>query len=352
MDAPVVTPAPAPASDPSISAGRDAANRDDFSAFDKAHVSAKRGTPLPDVASAVETVEAPAAAPVGHPSSRQRSINEAARKAAEEAIALKHPALVEENTRLKAELAKHAARVLPDTAKPPAAPAPPMEKFQTIAEYTVEHPEASLEDYFDARNDWRADQATKQAHTRATATEIEQAQQTRVDTFVTRLTDASTSDPEFAATLTDDVKAIKPFGALAKDEPSGPRNILGELIYDSAHVGPVLKHLSLHPDALAALETMPPAIAALPPALRVGAHIQHIVKAFGVLEASLASSSSAAEPAPAPSTITAAPPPAPTLTRAGSTANPKEAALKRGDFPTWEKLDTAERLARKQRPSA
>lgn len=345
MDAPVVTPAPAPASDPSISAGRDAANRDDFSAFDKAHVSAKRGTPLPDVAPAV--VVDPPAAPERTTSNRQQKINDAARTAAEQATA----DLRAENARLKADLDRRAPRAAPETTTP-AAPAPPAEKFQTLAEYTVEHPEASLEDYFDARNDWRADQATKQAHTRATATEIEQAQQTRVDTFVTRLTDASTSDPEFAATLTDDVKAIKPFGALAKDEPSGPRNILGELIYDSAHVGPVLKHLSLHPDALAALETMPPAIAALPPALRVGAHIQHIVKAFGVLEASLASSSSAAEPAPAPSTITAAPPPAPTLTRAGSTANPKEAALKRGDFPTWEKLDTAERLARKQRPSA
>lgn len=350
MDSSVATPAPAPAEAPTtVSATVDAANHGDFKAFDKAHTSAKQGTPLPEVsvtpAEAAPVADAPVV-PERKTSNRQQQINDAARTAAEQATT----ALRDENARLKAQLEGRTAPPEPK-ATPPAAPAPPVEKFPTLAEYSAQHPDASMEDFLDARDEFRAGAAERQAQTRASAAEIDTALRTRAEAFGTRLKEASTADPDFATTLTEDVKAIKPFGALAKDEKPGPRNIIGELFYDSPQVAAIARHLSQHPEVLTALETMPAAIAALPVALRTSAHIQHIVKTFGALEASL-TSPAAADPVAAPSTITAAPPPAPTLTRAGSTADPKAAALKRGDFVMWEKLDTADKLARKQRPSA
>jgi hypothetical protein len=68
-----------------------------------------------------------------------------------------------------------------------------------------------------------------------------------------------------------------------------------------------------------------------------------------------ADSTAAAPAAPASppvsrSPITAAPPPPPTLRAAGNTSDPKAAALARGDFAEFDRLETEERMAKLQPP--
>jgi hypothetical protein len=347
-----------PATPTTISAERAAANKGDFSALNNAHLAARRGTPLARVevkaeapAKAPEPPEAPAAPAPPALSKRQQETNDRVREAAERATAT----LREENARLKVQLAAHQ----PAPAPVPAAPAAPETK---VAEWKrfAQMPDApkladfdSVEEHTAAMAlfiaDTRHEEHTAADRQRTETDELTAAQRARVGRFVEQLDASKAADPEFVTKLTPEVKALKPFGALAPGELGGPRNIIAEQVYDSPIAPAVLLHFSQHPEALVALETPPPHIAALPPALRVKAHIQWIVREFGKLEGSLESASPAAStdrPAQ-PSTITAAPPPPDTVTRAGSTTDPKASALKRGDFDAFNRLELAERAAKR-----
>lgn len=355
--APTQPEAPAPST---ISATRDAANRNDFSAFQEADTAARKGTPLEKVEAPAVEEAAPAnpgnvaAPPVERAiSKRQQDINDKIRVSTENATA----DLRREVEQLRAQLSRPAP-VAPQAPTKPAEPvATPQEEWERIAAMpnapklanfdSVESHAAAMSVF--AFRTLQTEQANQHAqHTEQT--QLSEAQAARVNTFSTRLQEAAAADPTYATKLTPEVRALKPFGALEKGEASGPRNVIAEQVYDSPVAPQVLLHLSEHPEALTALETMPAAIAALPPSLRTRAHLQHIVKEFAKLEGRFETPPVAAGAvAPVvPSPISAAPPPPPTVHRPSTSSDPKASALARGDVSTYLELDRQERASKRR----
>ena len=209
------------------------------------------------------------------------------------------------------------------------------------------------DEYLDARDQWnerRIDR--KQAHAangqRVTEErqELTAAQQARVQKFADQLKTATTSDPDFAGKLTPEVRALKPFGALAPGEHGGPANIVAEQVFDSPIAPQVLRHFSEHPDALARLIAMPPEIQAMPRRVRTHHHIQWIVKEFGKVEAVLSAPATEPPPAEPPKQITQAPPAARTLgSRPAPAVDPKTAAIKSGNTQAYREIRRQERAA-------
>lgn len=357
--APVSTPAPAaPETPATVSATVDAAVKGDFAAFADAHTANRKGAPQAKVAAAPNPSE-PAAPVTTEPaqqtqpppiSRRQQDANERIRQAVERATA----DLIAENARLKQQVQPRQA-AQPQTQQP--APQPETPEWERYAALPGAPNQNDFDDYakftaalslFIADTRYAEREAAGQA--RQTHDELTAAQRARVDTFTQQLDSARVADPEFVSKLTPEVRALKPFDALAPGEPSGPANVVAEQVFDSPIAPAVLLHFSQHPEALARLTSVPDSIKALPRAAQAKAHIQWIVREFGKLEATLdtAAPAAASAPAPAASPVTSAPPPVPALTRAGSTANPKDTALARGDFAAFQDADRAERIARRR----
>ena len=175
-------------------------------------------------------------------------------------------------------------------------------------------------------------------------TEFTQAQETRINSFVGQLNEARAADPEFVNKLSETVKNdLKPFNALKPGEAAGPINIIGEQVYDSPVAPQLLRHFSDHPDDLTRITTIPASLMTLPPAMRTRAHIQWMVKQFGILEHSF---EPAAAAPPQPKTLTDAPAPAAVLgTRSAEASDPKVTAIKRGDTSAYRELKRQERAA-------
>ena len=206
--------------------------------------------------------------------------------------------------------------------------------------------------YLDARDIWNERRVErKQSHTvegtrRAQAhEELTAAQQTRVQKFADQIQTASTADPEFANRLTPEVRALRPFAALAPGEPGGPDNVVADQLFDSPIAPQVLRHFSEHPEALARLIAMPTEIQAMPQRVRTHHHVQWIVKEFGKIEAALSAPTTTETPAPAPSKpLTQAPPPAQTLgSRPAPAVDPKTAAVKSGNTQEYREIRRRER---------
>ena len=213
-----------------------------------------------------------------------------------------------------------------------------------------------FQQYLDARDVWNdrrnERKQTKAADERRTVAQREErtaAQQERVNKFATQLDQAREADPTFVDKLTPEVRALRPFSALEKDEPGGPDNVVAEEIFDSLMVKQVLEHFSEHPDALARLVSMPEHVQAMPQAVRTAKHIEWIKKEFAVLESQLKVATSAgghAAPetsAPA-NTLTSAPAPAPRLgSRPAAAVDPKAAAVKSGNTQAFREIRRRER---------
>lgn len=371
MDVPIPTPAapaqPAAAAAPApapttISATQDALEHGDVAGFQEARAATRAGKTPPAVAAPPAAPAAPAAPVL---SKRQQETNERIRVATEKAV-------TDAVASRDAEIAQLRAAATPptraDVAAPPP-PAPPAPKTPDWKRYAA-LPEApklnavdaagqplfdSIEEHAAAMalfiQDTRETERATATQQKTTAEEITAAQHQRVDTFVGKLNEARAADPDFVNKLTDQVKHdLKPFDALKPGEASGAINIVGEQVYDSPVSPQLLLHFSQHPADLARLTTMPASIAAMPAAVRTRAHIQWIVKEVGKLEARFETDVPApAAAAASVSTITAAPPPARQVTRAGSTTNPKEAALAQENVGEFIAIRQAARLA-KARP--
>lgn len=359
--APVATAEPAapaqPAAPATITAERDAANRGDFSSFDKAFTADRQGKTLPDVVVEAKP-ETPATAASPEPpatvSKRQQEINDRVRQATEAATAQ----LREEVTRLKAQVE---GRTPP---KEPAAPAPPSEpewkRFRTMPDApkldAFDGPNA-LEDHAAAMALFVAKTLATESRTAAAATaddeRLYQAQVERVDGFVKQLNEARTADPEFVNKISPEVRTkVRPFAALAPGEPSSPYNIVGEQVYDSPIAPKVLLHLSQHPEELTRLTTLPERYRTLPHDAAVKAHVKFIVAEFAKLEGRLEGAEIPAAPIPAaaiPETISKASPPPPTLGKTGTGNDPKASAVARGDFPSFDKLEMQNERAKRVR---
>jgi len=224
----------------------------------------------------------------------------------------------------------------------PAAPKPDVFTFPSIEEWAQKNPEKSLNDYLDARetarDDWRESRATA-AKTTEQATAARSAQ---IASFDQRVTEADKATPGLGEKVLRIAQRI--------GRSTGPDYVLGQLALESP-VGPqLLAHFEDHPEALAAIVALPESLRGLSVQQQIRAHIPHLIKEFGKLEATLGSSArpaaaAAAPAAPEPKTLTTAPAPhEPLGGHAAEAADPKAAAIRRGDTRAYRQMRRNERL--------
>lgn len=366
-----------------ISATKDAATRGDFAAFERADLAAREGKPLAEVppGEAAAAEKRPNARSAGRtaddqtqvvaiddstaqPDNRrtreqkeQDRINESIRTATDAATA----SLRAEIATLRSQLGERpAAATRPAVEEPPkgtpewkryaALPdAPKIDDFDSVADHTA------AMSFFIAKTMLGESRAESQAQTAAERATL--AEQDRFDAFQTRIDARKTKDPDWSGKLSPEVRALKPFGALdrTKGERGGPANVVCEQVINSPIADEVLLYLSEHGDVLTSLVTMPEAIARMGegPAQR-SAHTRHIVTEVHRLEGRLMSTAaapgaSAPAEAAASSPITKAPPPADTITRARSVTDPREAALTKGDFAAFDRIEQEKERQKRER---
>ena len=378
----------APHAEPqTVSATHAAVIANDSTAFRKAsrerRVAERQGKTVATVPVQAEAKAAPAAVvtpdtapaqtpPLSSKERQQQKVNERIQAAIDEGIKTK---LAEARTQWEKEHPTAAAAAPVVAAPPVEAPRaalsrePPKTFEEAIQRPDVSKPLITEEQFFKqfpdapypayARYAAHYDQVNWQAQEtqRADRDAVLQAQKAQIDGFVGQLQNAAKADPQFVMSLSDRVKTqVKPFTALQRDasgrqtEQGGPINVIGEQVYASDIAPIMLKHFSTHPEDLDRLITMPPSIAALPPALRTARHISWMQQEYGKLEAKLSSSSapvSAAATLPAPiKTLTDAPAPARTLGR--NTAEPTDlraSIIRSGDTGAYRKLRREQRAA-------
>jgi hypothetical protein len=353
------TPAPVPAAEPTtIPASAAAILSGDTGSYREARRAERAGKPLNAVPAPTPAEPDATAAPAPHLSRRQQQINARAERAVDSATA----ALREENARLKADLDRAKATPAPQPAAPapqpvaaqPAAPAaaaepdwkrfarmpnaPKLADFDTVEEHT-----AAMSLFINDQR-WEERQTADRQRTERDATDA--AQRVQVEGFIKQLHDAKAADPTFADKLSLDVKTrLVPFSALRNPDGTsrqgGPINVIGEHVYASTMAAKVLMHFSEHPDELTRLTSLPPILAALPPSTeRTRAHIAWMAREYGKLEGRLDTSALSAAP------LTDVPAPIAQLgTRAGEAADPKAAAIRKGDTRAYREIRRQERAA-------
>lgn len=349
---PVATPAapaqPAESTPATISATLDAANRGDFSAFDAADSAAKRGKPLPTVEHDTEPAAPASAAPAERTlSKRQEEANDRTRKAVEAATA----DLRAELDRVKAQIAAPAKSPEP-VATPPAAKtpewkrymampdAPKLEEFDSVAEHTA----AMALFITETRDTERATDAQNRQTDESRAKFLDDAGQK----FGERIQEAVKADPDFRSKIAATLLEARPYSGLSDDEQ--PKATLANLAAETALFSKdpfgLYTYLTSHREVAEQIASLPSK--------------DHALRALAQLDGELTAGRSAAT-APAtdvltppaapraavPSTVTAAPPPVTTVSRAGSTADPQKAALARGDFGAFDRIEMDKKRAQR-----
>lgn len=321
MESPIAPAAPAPPVETTTTATQAAADTGNLSAYREARQT-ERSTGLSAPAAAPLAPETPAgavpAAPVEEPrqlSKKQIEINERAQRAVEAATVQ----LREENARLRSQLAP-----------PSPAPAPPTEKFPPYADYLTTHPETSLEDYMDARDDWRQSTRDRATAVQRVQQEQERAQHDQIGKARERVAAARQADPTFDTRLAPEVLALKTReAALAEQSVPLAENDFATEIAKSEFLPQILLHLSDDPSVLQrvrALDTR-----------------RDVLKFVAKLETRFEQ----ADPAvPVPKTVTSAPPPPPTVgTRNALPANEKAAQINNNAFTGYRATRRVERQA-------
>jgi len=297
---------------------------------------------IPDVAQAPVSEPKPA---VSEPAKPHR--NAESRKAE---LAADIQADLATRARIRQDIAAETER-LEALRRPPAPPAPdvPAGPSPAAGSAPADDPEPKMEDFEDAskypdpyialvnaqarwaaRQEWKAQESLRlQA---AQLDRVQTAIRTRDTAFQERLNAVRSADPEFAASLSPEVQALRPFSALRPGEPiTDPAgHAIADAILESS-VGPqLMRHFSQHTEELARLRTVPPAA---------------LFRAIGRLEAQIdAPSATPAGPPP----VTHAPAPGTTL---GSrpVQPPADAAAdaeQRGDFIAYKDAANRAELAR------
>jgi len=310
------TQTPAEPSRPATTASEQAVAGKDFAAYQEAERAERSGKPKtpapPDPAPAAAAAPSEAQRQI---SKQQQRTNDYERRIAEQA----------------AEIAR--LRTPPPAAAPrrdaAPAPAPTPEKFPTYDGYLATNPDASLEDWMDARDSWRDDKQTAAAQMRAEAAERAQTEQTRATTFSTQVGARTKADPAFLQKISPDVLALRPFAALGEGEVGGPLNAIAEELLDSPVAPALMEHFTAHPEDLQRLTTLRDPRA--------------LIREFGKLEARF-DAAAAADDAPAPKTITAAPTPGTTLgSRPAVAGDPIHSAVASGNFSAFRAASLAAR---------
>lgn len=317
--------------------------KDDYPAFEAAERAALNGKPLdapdPDAAPA-----APAAAPVL--SKRQQDLNDRIKKATD-AVALAKDAEIAD---LRAKLT---VVPRPERPAPPAAAAAPVAKpatFPSFADYAAAHPDASLETWMDARDEWRDQQREQAKAARTEQQTVDQADQDRMARASEQVT-ARAADPEFVKNLNPRLLQIETFADAGRNgRETGPSNVIAEEMFKSEALVPLLEHFSKNPADLARLEALPAHLAKLPPRQRIAEHTRWIVREMGKIEATLTPATAAAEATTKPKTISSAPrPPADLGARTTESADPIASAVKANDYSAFEAAERRRLLADRTR---
>lgn len=242
-----------------------------------------------------------------------------------------------EKLKIRAELRNELARTErppKDDAKADSSPAT-VAKFADYAEWLQQHPDATYEDYLDARTDhrWAEQERVKaeRAHAEAARTQLTG----RAQSFRDRLNAAVQAEPDFFEHISPEVATqLTPLVEFQQTHPNQPipaRVVIAEEIIGSP-VGPqLMRHFSDHPQELQALLGSTDYTA--------------IVRAIGKLEARLeAPPSSTGTPPPVP--VTKAPPPPPSAgKRTAAVTDERRSAVERGDFDAFNRAETARELA-------
>lgn len=331
--------APAPTPEPTtISAAVDAASRDDFAAFDAAHLSEKRG----DTAARVEVkpdAPAPPAEPERTLSKRQEAANDRTRAAVEQATA----DLRAELDRVKAQLA---APKTTEPAAPPAQKTPEYRRYLAmpeapkLADFESVEEHAAAMSFFVAKT-MRAEELADAQH-RDTDAQRAKFLDDSGQQYADRLIKAKEADPDIVSKIDPQILHALPVSALPDGAPRKVSNLIAETGLFSEDPAGFYAYLSANPDELRRIAAMPSE-----------AHAQRaLAQLDGRLSAGRASAapaavSSTAATAARPSTITAAPPPVQSPAKTGVTSDPKASALARDDFAAFDRIDQAERASRR-----
>lgn len=350
------TPATAPAQPDSTTpqttpqtAAQQAGASGDFGAYEKARFAESTGKPLapaptqpaadadPDDDTPAPLTTTPAQTPAPAPakiSARQQKINDYERTIA---------AQNERIARLEAGHAPPAApRREPETTTP--APAPAAPKFPDYATFLTTTPDATLEQWMDARDDWRDAQRETQSRHAADVHARTQAQHERTHTFSAQIDAQTQTQPDFLTKLSPDVLALRPITSLGPDEKAGPLNIVADLLIDSPRAPALMQHLSDHPEELRRITAIPPRLQRLSGAALASAHAREMTREMALLEARLTPADAPAPSTPTPpKTITSAPDPPFSLGKKATTdADPEKAAVATGDYTAYERARFAQ----------
>lgn len=349
MESPIAAPAapaqPEPTTQPATHA---AVVNQSTSEYRAARNAERAGKPLPAVPIAAEpdtplAAAAPAPPQLSRKERDQQDANDRTRKAVEAATA----DLRAELDRVKASVA--APRSAPATAVADP-PAPAAEKFPTLDIWAEKNPGKTFDDYLDARDDFRTEQATK-------AAKVDQEFKTRSEdltkrgqAFSSAMGEAIKAEPDLADKIPPamrDPQASIPLSAMSPEQLKTAKfsNLVAEAAFRSANGGSgkpaeLLKYL--HANQAEAVR------------------IAGIAQQYGTFEAlialerideRLAARATAAPTAqPKPKTLTSAPAQQETLGhRPAEATDPKDAAVRRGDTRAYREARREERRAERQR---
>lgn len=303
----------APAQDSPVSAVDAAVMDRDMTAFSAARAAERLGKPLDPPVKDTTEAPAPKVDDVRTLSKRQQQINDYERRIAEQ----------------DAELARLRAPK-PVAAQPPApkaSPAAAPEKFEAWDTYSEKHPDASYDDYIDARADFRFEQRQaaiqREAHQAQRAQTVEATQKT----FVERMTKLTQADPEFVNGIAPGLLALRPTHTLGEGEQATVHNAIADYVMESEQGPQLLKHFTDHPDDYAAVAQLPP---------------DKFFARMGKLEAALERPVVSSDPKP----VSRMTPPATTLgTRASTPVDEEDAAVESRNFARFHEIQTRRRLA-------
>jgi hypothetical protein len=313
-----------------LTAVEQAAASGDVASYRQARRAERVGTPL--------SADQPAASATAQPADQAAS-TEASSKPASEPAKPKRNAdtrvqeLLADRARLQAELDAARRPAPPHVDAKPAAssPAPAPESFPKFAQFLETHPDADLETWMEARDDWRDQRNAERSQEAAKIQHEERWHAERATNFNQQLKDAAAADASFREKLSPDVATLEPAAiAHAEGRPLTINNGIAEEIIDSPIAAKVMLHLSEHPDELQTL--------------RQARSPRELARRFGALEDRLQRATSAAPPPL--NTVTKVPTPPTTLgTRPAAGADPVVSAVRSGDVAAYRAARLAERVA-------
>src|SRR5207237_7175385 len=104
------------------------------------------------------------------------------------------------------------------------APAAP-EKFPDYAAYLAQHPDASLEAWLDARDEWRDTKRETATRQQAEAARLEQTFTQRATSFSDQFAKAREADPAIESRINRDLLTVRPFSTLTAQDQAAIRAI-------------------------------------------------------------------------------------------------------------------------------